>query len=47
MVGQVFWVEFIMTFFFVCFVIQIVKHNGARDVPLNAAAIGIAYYTCT
>ena len=35
-----------MTFFFVAFVIQIVKHNGARDVPLNAAAIGVAFYTC-
>ena len=43
---QAFLVEFVMTFFFVAFVIQIVKHNGGKDVPLNAVAIGIALYTC-
>jgi len=46
LMGQTFLVEFIMTFLFVAFVVQIVKHNGAKDVPLNAAAIGIALYTC-
>lgn len=39
-------VEFFMTFLFVTFVLQIVKHNGAKDVPINALAIGIALYTC-
>ena len=41
---QVFVVEFFMTFLFVTFVLQIVKHNGAKDVPINALAIGIALY---
>merc|ERR1711934_795133 len=45
LMGQTFLVEFVMTFLFVAFVIQIVKHNGAKDVPINAAAIGIALYT--
>ena len=43
---QTFLVEFMMTFLFVAFVIQIVKHNGAKDVPMNAVAIGIGLYTC-
>ena len=43
---QTFVVEFFMTFLFVVFVLQIVKHNGAKDVPVNALAIGIALYTC-
>jgi glycerol uptake facilitator-like aquaporin len=38
LMGQAFLVEFMMTFFFVAFVVQIVKHNGAKDVPLNAVA---------
>lgn len=42
----VFLVEFMMTFLFVVFVLQIVKHNGAKDVPVNALAIGVALYTC-
>ena len=46
LMGQVFLVEFLMTFLFVTFVLQIVKHNGAKDVPLNALAIGIALYAC-
>lgn len=43
---QTFLVEFVMTFLFVAFVVQIVKHNGAKDVPINAVAIGVALYTC-
>lgn len=46
LMGQAMLVEFMMTFLFVTFVVQIVKHNGAKDVPLNALAIGIALYTC-
>ena len=46
LIGQVFLVEFMMTFLFVAFVIQIVKHNGAQEVPINAACIGIGLYTC-
>lgn len=44
--GQTFLVEFMMTFLFVTFVLQIVKHNGAKDVPINAVAIGVALYAC-
>jgi len=33
-----------MTFFFVAFVLQIVKHNGAKDMPVNALAIGVALF---
>lgn len=39
-------VEFFMTFLFVTFVLQIVKHNGAKDMPVNALAIGIGLFTC-
>lgn len=46
LMGQAMLVEFMMTFLFVTFVIQIVKHNGAKDVPVNAVAIGIALYAC-
>jgi len=38
-------VEFMMTFLFVTFVLQIVKHNGAKDMPVNALAIGIGLFT--
>merc|ERR1719446_1676114 len=44
MVFKVFLVEGVMTFFFVCFVLQIVKHNGAKDMPVNGLAIGLALY---
>merc|ERR1711934_1240658 len=37
-------VEGVMTFFFVCFVLQIVKHNGAKETPVNGLAIGLALY---
>lgn len=46
LMGQTFLVEFMMTFLFVTFVLQIVKHNGAKDVPINAVAIGVALYAC-
>ena len=42
---KVFWVEIFMTFFFVSTVIAIVKHNGSKDMPVNAIAIGISLYT--
>jgi len=32
---KVFLVEAVMTGFFVAFVLQIVKHNGAKDMPVN------------
>merc|ERR1711998_521948 len=35
MVFKTFLVEGVMTFFFVCFVLQIVKHNGAKETPAN------------
>tara|TARA_B100000768_G_C10906157_1_gene219676 strand:- start:151 stop:516 length:366 start_codon:yes stop_codon:yes gene_type:complete len=38
-------VEFFMTFLFVTFVLQIVKHNGAKDMPVNALAIGVGLFT--
>jgi len=38
-------VEFMMTFLFVTFVLQIVKHNGAKDMPVNALAIGVGLFT--
>lgn len=41
---KVFLVEVVMTFFFVSFVLQIVKHSGAKDMPVNAMCIGIALY---
>jgi glycerol uptake facilitator-like aquaporin len=44
MVFKVFLVEGVMTFFFVCFVLQIVKHNGAKETPVNGLAIGLALY---
>merc|ERR1719326_2558011 len=44
MAFKVFLVEGVMTFFFVAFVLQIVKHNGAKDMPVNAMCIGIALY---
>lgn len=36
----------VCTFMFVAFVLQIAKHNGAKDMPVNAMAIGIALYAC-
>ena len=44
MVGKVFLVEAVMTAFFVVFVLQIVKQNGAKDMPVNGLAIGLALY---
>merc|ERR1712238_22314 len=44
MVGKVFLVEGVMTFFFVSFVLQIVKHNGAKETPVNGLAIGLSLY---
>lgn len=44
MVFKTFLVELVMTFFFVAFVLQIVKHNGAKDMPVNGLAIGLALY---
>ena len=35
---------FVDIFFFVCFVLQIVKHNGAKETPVNGLAIGLALY---
>lgn len=43
--SKVFWVEILMTFMFVSVVLQIVKHNGSADMPVNALAIGITLYT--
>lgn len=37
-------VEATMTFMFVSFVLMVVKHNGAADMPINALAIGLALY---
>merc|ERR1712094_152494 len=45
MVGRVFAAEVIATFLFVSFVLQIVKHNGASDMPTNALAIGLCLFT--
>ena len=42
---KVFWVEMIMTFLFATLVLCIVKHNGSRDMPVNAIAIGFGLYT--
>jgi glycerol uptake facilitator-like aquaporin len=36
--------EATMTFLFVNFVLMVVKHNGAADMPINALAIGIALF---
>ena len=44
-ISKVFWVEIIMTFFFVLIVLTIVKHHGSQDMPINAFAIGISLYT--
>jgi glycerol uptake facilitator-like aquaporin len=44
MIFKVFLVEAVMTWFFVCFVLQIVKHNGAKDTSVNGLAIGLALY---
>lgn len=41
---RVFAVETVCTFMFVTFVLVIVKHNGATDMPINAMAIGLALY---
>merc|ERR1712032_737858 len=38
MVFKTFLVEGVMTFFFVCFVLQIVKHNGAKETLVNGHA---------
>lgn len=46
LMGQTFLVEFMMTFLFVTFYLQIAKENGAKDVPINALAIGVALYCC-
>jgi glycerol uptake facilitator-like aquaporin len=43
---RVFAVETVCTFMFVTFVLVIVKHNGAQDMPINAMAIGLALYCC-
>lgn len=42
---KVMWVEIFMTFLFVSVVIAIVKHNGSKDMPVNAIAIGTSLYT--
>ena len=34
-----------MTFLFASTVIAIVKHNGSKDMPVNAIAIGLSLYT--
>jgi len=39
-------VEWIMTAFFVVFVLQIVKQNGSMHMPLNGLAIGFALMNC-
>merc|ERR1712151_73086 len=44
LVFKVFLVEAVMTGFLVAFVLQIVKHNGAKDMPVNGLAIGLALY---
>ena len=45
LVFKVFLVEFVMTFFFVNFVLQIKYQNGAdNDTPINGLAIGLALY---
>lgn len=45
MFGKVFWVEMFCTYLFVSVVLQIVKHNGSADMPVNALAIGLSLYT--
>merc|ERR1712085_248732 len=45
LIMQTMLVEFFMTFLFVTFVLQIVKHNGAKDMPVNALAIGVGLFT--
>lgn len=44
LVGKVFLVEAVMTGFFVAFVLQIVQHNGAGNMPTNGVSIGLALY---
>ena len=36
--------EIVCTFLFVNFVLMVVKHNGAADMPINALAIGLALF---
>merc|ERR1719324_182155 len=36
--------KMVFNVFFVAFVLQIVKHNGAKDMPVNGLAIGLALY---
>ena len=43
---QVVLVETAMTFIFVALVLQVQRHNGARDAPVNAVAIGAGLYVC-
>jgi len=42
---KVMWVEMFMTFLFVSVVLATVKHNGSKDMPVNAIAIGTSLYT--
>lgn len=44
MTGRIFASEMISTFLFVSFVLQVVKHNGATDAPVNTIAIGLCLF---
>jgi glycerol uptake facilitator protein len=44
MMGRIFVGEIIATFLFVSFVLQVVKHNGAKDAPVNTVAIGLCLF---
>ena len=44
MTGRMFVGEIIATFLFVSLVLQIVKHNGATDAPVNTIAIGLTLF---
>jgi len=44
MTGRIFVGEMIATFLFVSFVLQVVKHNGATDAPVNTIAIGLCLF---
>ena len=44
MTGRIFVGEMIATFLFVSFVLQVVKHNGAVDAPVNTIAIGLCLF---
>lgn len=41
---KVFFAETVCTFLFCSFILMVVKHNGAVEMPLNAMAIGICLY---